>query len=196
MAGVYSKARAPTYLERLVERGELARVLREYGEVPHAGTLAARLKEAQAQGQLASMGDLVRVVDTMRSAFRNLKVHPATIVAQALRIAVNDELGALDEALAKAPDLLVPGGRLVVIGYHSLEDRRTKQAFHTGEHGPERPGKLPPPSDWRPTWQVLTRHPVTADEAEVAQNPRARSAKLRAAARAPLAAPATGRGTR
>jgi len=175
--------RASELVARL-EHGELARVLREYGEVPQAGLLATRLKEAQAAGELVTMGDLVRVVDTRRAAFRQLRVHPATLVAQALRIAVNDELGALDAALAQAPDLLVPGGRLVVISYHSLEDRRVKQAFHAGEHGPERPGKLPPPSDWRPTWKTLTRHPIVADEAEIAANPRARSAKLRAAARA------------
>ncbi|MCC6620685.1 MAG: 16S rRNA (cytosine(1402)-N(4))-methyltransferase RsmH [Deltaproteobacteria bacterium] len=171
-----------------VEHGELARILREYGEVPHAGTLATRLQQARAEGRLDTMADLVRVVDTMRAAFRQLKVHPATLVAQALRIAVNDELGALDDALGLAPDVLVPGGRLVVISYHSLEDRRVKQAFHHGEHGPERPGKLPPPSDWRPTWKTLTKRPVTADEAEVAVNPRARSARLRAAARAPFTA--------
>ncbi|MFO0746472.1 MAG: 16S rRNA (cytosine(1402)-N(4))-methyltransferase RsmH [Myxococcota bacterium] len=169
-----------------LEHGALARILREYGDVPAAGTLATRLIEAATGGRLETTGDLARVVDTMRGAFRALKVQPATLVAQALRIAVNDELGALEAALAAAPDVLVPGGRLVVISYHSLEDRRVKHAFHEGEHGPERPGKLPPPSDWRPTWKVITRHPVTASDAEVAVNPRARSAKLRAAARAAI----------
>src|SRR5690606_30082828 len=113
---------------------------------------------------------------------RKLAVHPATLVFQALRIAVNDELGALDQALAAAPEVLVPAGRLLVMSYHSLEDRRVKQTFNIGERGPERPARLPPPSDWRQTWKVLTRQPLTADESEVALNPRARSARLRAAA--------------
>jgi 16S rRNA (cytosine1402-N4)-methyltransferase len=68
------------------------------------------------------------------------------------------------------------------MSYHSLEDRRVKHAFLEGERGPERPARLPPPSDWRPTWRVLTRQAIVAGEAEVAVNARARSARLRAAA--------------
>lgn len=162
----------------------LATILRDFGEVPSALTMARRLQDAAARGRLETTGDLMAVVDTMRAAFRRLHVHPATLVAQALRVAVNDELGALDAALDAAAAVLQPGGRLVVISYHSLEDRRVKTAFHRGEHGPERPAKLPPPSDWRPVWRVLTHKVVTPLEAEIAANPRARSARLRVAERA------------
>ncbi len=159
----------------------LARVLRDFGEVKDAHRIADRIKAASSAGQLTTTGALARLVEREVSG-RKLAVHPATLVFQALRIAVNDELGALDQALAAAPEVLVPAGRLLVMSYHSLEDRRVKQTFNIGERGPERPARLPPPSDWRPTWKVLTRQPLTADESEIALNPRARSARLRAAA--------------
>ena len=163
---------------------ELARVLREFGEVRDAGRLADRMKAAEAAGQLTTAGELVRVVEGTNPAARRLHVHPATLIFQALRIAVNDELGELERAIASAAARLVPGGRLVVISYHSLEDRRVKHAFVEGERGPARPAKLPPPSDWHPSWEVVTRHAIVPSEAEIAANPRARSAKLRAAAKA------------
>ena len=93
-------------------------------------------------------------------------VLPATRVFQALRIAVNDELGALDRLLALLPDCVKPGGRVVLISFHSLEDRRVKQAFRVREN-----------------WEVLTPKPIQAGEEELRNNPRARSAKLRAARR-------------
>lgn len=173
-----------------LEVPELARVLREFGEVRDAGRIADRIKTAEAAGELTTAGALVRVIEAAHPAVRKLHVHPATLIFQALRIAVNDELGELDRALEAAAKRLVPGGRLVVISYHSLEDRRVKHTFLEGERGPARPAKLPPPSDWRPTWEVVTRHAIVPDEAEIATNPRARSAKLRAAAR-PGAAGAT-----
>ena len=158
----------------------LARVLRDFGEVKDAHRLADRIKEAAEAGKLATTGELARLVEREASG-RKLHVHPATLVFQALRIAVNDELGALAEALRVAPEVLVPGGRLLVMSYHSLEDRMVKHTFLEGERGPERPAKLPPPSDWQPTWKVLTRQPITATDEEIGQNPRARSARLRAA---------------
>jgi len=158
----------------------LARVLRDFGEVKDAHRLADRIKEAADAGKLATTGELARLVEREASG-RKLHVHPATLVFQALRIAVNDELGALEAALATAPEVLAPGGRLLVMSYHSLEDRMVKHTFLEGERGPERPAKLPPPSDWRPTWKVLTRQPLTATDEEIALNPRARSARLRAA---------------
>lgn len=161
----------------------LGRLLRDL-EVKDGRRLANAIKEAEQKGELKTTGDLARLVDKNTPwSQKKHGVHPATLVFQALRIAVNDELGALDQALATAPDVLVPGGRLLVMSYHSLEDRRVKQSFHLGEHGPERPNRLPPPSDWRPTWKVLTRGAVTASDEEIAKNPRARSARLRAAAR-------------
>jgi 16S rRNA (cytosine1402-N4)-methyltransferase len=164
-----------------LELSELARILRDFGEVRDAHRIADRIKEAASAGRLATTGELARLVEREVSG-RKLAVHPATLVFQALRIAVNDELGALDAALASAPEVLAPDGRLVIMSYHSLEDRRVKHTFIEGERGPPRPARLPPPSDWRPTWKVLTRQAITADEGEVAQNPRARSARLRAAA--------------
>jgi 16S rRNA (cytosine1402-N4)-methyltransferase len=93
-------------------------------------------------------------------------IDPATRTFQALRIAVNDELGALDRLLAALPACVKPGGRAVLISFHSLEDRRVKHAFRQ-----------------RALWEVLTAKPVQAGEDELRQNPRARSAKLRAARR-------------
>lgn len=159
----------------------LAKVLRDYGEVKDASRLADRIKEAAAAGKLATTGELARLVEKEASG-RKLSVHPATLVFQALRIAVNDELGALADALRDAPEVLAPHGRLVVMSYHSLEDRMVKHTFLEGERGPERPAKLPPPSDWKPTWKVVTRQALTASDAEIAVNPRARSARVRAAA--------------
>ena len=183
-----SDAETPTalaLLERL-DAGPLARLLGEYGEVQNAMTVARRLKEALAAGRVHTTGDVAREVAAVQPFAPDRKgshIHPATRVFQALRIAVNDELGALEQVLADAGDLLVAGGRLVVISYHSLEDRRVKHALRLGERGPERPGHMPPPSDWAQTWSVLTKKALEADEAEVRANPRARSARLRAAAR-------------
>jgi len=161
---------------------ELTAILRDLGEVRDARRFAGRIKEADLAGKLHTTGDLARLIESATPwAQRKHGAHPATLVFQALRIAVNDELGALDQVLTSAPTVLMPGGRLLVMSYHSLEDRRVKQAFAEGERGPERPARLPPPSDWRPTWQTLTRGVITADEQEVAANPRARSAKLRVA---------------
>jgi 16S rRNA (cytosine1402-N4)-methyltransferase len=167
-------------LERLDADG-IARVLREYGEVKDAWRIALRIKESLAAGGLETTGALARLVEAKSQ--RKLGVHPATLVFQALRIAVNDELGALRDALTRSAEVLCDGGRLLVMSYHSLEDRLVKHTFLEGERGPERPARLPPPGDWRPTWKVLTRQAIVADEAEIALNPRARSAKLRAAAR-------------
>jgi 16S rRNA (cytosine1402-N4)-methyltransferase len=180
-----------------LDPGELAALLRELGEVSESGRVARAIKEAADAGDLETTGDLARVVEgAVRQRPGRRGVHPATTVFQALRIAVNGELDALAAALAQAPALLMAGGRLAVIAYHSLEDRRVKQAFRQGEQGPERPGRLPPPSDWQATWKVVTRKPISAGEAEVAANPRARSARLRIAERAPLTRERTGGGER
>ncbi|MCA9515659.1 MAG: 16S rRNA (cytosine(1402)-N(4))-methyltransferase RsmH [Myxococcales bacterium] len=176
----------PTARELIEEldESELARVLRDLGEVEQAHRVARALKQAADGGEIVTSGDLSRVLATVQKTPRHGKIHPATLVFQALRIAVNDELGALDDALSFAPDLLEDGGRLVVIAYHSLEDRRVKHAFRAGEQGPERPRGLPAPTGWAPTWRAVGKA-VTADDAEIARNPRARSARLRCAERAP-----------
>lgn len=97
------------------------------------------------------------------------RIHPATRTFQALRIYVNSELSEIDALLAAAPELLRPGGRLVTISFHSMEDRRVKDALRAGAQ--------------QGIWEVLTRKPLMADAEETDRNPRARSAKLRAAER-------------
>jgi 16S rRNA (cytosine1402-N4)-methyltransferase len=142
----------------------LADVFFEFGEERHSRRVARRVVERRAQKPFATTADLAEVV--RRCVPRSGGIDPATRVFQALRIAVNDELGALDRLLAALPRVVRPGGRAGVISFHSLEDRRVKQAFR-------RAG----------VWEPLTKKPVEADAAEVARNPRARSAKLRVAVR-------------
>jgi 16S rRNA (cytosine1402-N4)-methyltransferase len=140
---------------------ELARVLRAYGEEPRARRLARAIVERR---PFARTSELVSLVGHQRG-----RIHPATRVFQALRIAVNDELAALEEGLASAIKLLRPGGRVAVISFHSLEDRIVKWRFRNW-------------ADSRLV-QVLTRKPQTPGEPELQANPRARSAKLRVAER-------------
>jgi 16S rRNA (cytosine1402-N4)-methyltransferase len=110
------------------------------------------------------------------------KQHPAKRSFQAIRIAVNDELGAVSEALNSAIELLNPGGRLAVITFHSLEDRIAKNIIAQYAKGCVCPPEFPMCVCGRkPVLQIVTRHPVTASEQEMGENPRARSAKLRAA---------------
>jgi 16S rRNA (cytosine1402-N4)-methyltransferase len=140
---------------------ELARVLREYGEEPRARRLARAIVERR---PFTRTSDLVRLVGHQRG-----RIHPATRVFQALRIAVNDELGALEQGLEAAIKLLRPGGRLAVISFHSLEDRIVKWRFRGwADNGLVR---------------LLTRKPRVPTTAELQANPRARSAKLRVAER-------------
>jgi 16S rRNA (cytosine1402-N4)-methyltransferase len=115
-------------------------------------------------------------------------IHPATRTFQALRLFVNDELAELAAALAAAERVLKPGGRLAAVAFHSLEDRIVKT--YLADRGPTRAGSRhrPDVADSAPTFRVLTKRPIVPDEAEVAANPRARSARLRAAERTAAAA--------
>jgi 16S rRNA (cytosine1402-N4)-methyltransferase len=123
------------------------------------------------------------VIDEARVG-RGRKHNPATLVFQALRIAVNDELGALEEGLEAAVDVLRPGGRLVVISYHSLEDRIVKQRLRAEARGCTCPPELPVCVCGRkPRLQILTRRPLRPVDGEIKENPRARSALLRSAER-------------
>jgi 16S rRNA (cytosine1402-N4)-methyltransferase len=180
-------------------RAELARILREYGEERFAVRIARVLDEARRRAPIATTGQLADLVKTaVPAAARRTGPHPARRAFQALRIEVNRELDALRASLPQAIDLLAPGGRLVVLAYHSLEDRIVKQAladaagrpveapspFRGSKHEP--PGlPVDPPAAEPARVAVLTRRPERPGTAEVAANPRAESAKLRAAEKLP-----------
>lgn len=167
------------------EEPELARWLREYGEERWAERIARFIVAERQRQPLRTTGQLAAVVQAAvpRGAWPP-ETHVATRTFQALRIAVNAELEALDHALQAIPRCLHPGGRTVVISYHSLEDRRVKRAFREAEQGCSCPPRLPICVCGRkPLLKVLTRRPVTPGPEAVEANPRARSAKLRAAER-------------
>ncbi len=146
---------------------DLVRLLEAFGEEPFARRIARRITQARRQQRIDTTTQLVRLVaSAVPLRARHGRLHVATRTFQALRVAVNDELAALEEILKALPDILASGGRAVVLTYHSLEDRLVKQAFTQGQ----RSG----------VWTVLTKKPIRPDPDEVARNPRARSAKLRA----------------
>jgi 16S rRNA (cytosine1402-N4)-methyltransferase len=163
---------------------ELAAILADFGEERYASRVAGRLKQAARQDQLHTTADVAAVVTDSIPAKsrRTMRIHPATRVFQALRIAVNRELEQLTRFLAIFPDLLAPGGRCVVISFHSLEDRLVKHRFralaHTSSLPPEYAVLAGEPV--RPTCLVVTRKAVVPTDDEVDRNPRARSARLRA----------------
>ena len=165
-----------------LSHGELARIIREYGEERWAGRIASFICKAREEAPLAGTLQLADIIKGAipRKAWEE-RIHPATRTFQALRIAVNEELSSLEEGLRGAVKLLKPGGRGVVISFHSLEDRIVKQMFRELSTGCICPKELPVCScGHRPEVRVLTGRPVMAGEREVAENPRARSAKLRA----------------
>jgi len=145
---------------------ELERILREYGQERYARRIAGAI--VARRGTLRRTLELAALVERVVPR-RQHRLHPATRTFQALRIAVNDELGELERALATVPQWLAPGGRVAVVSFHSLEDRIVKHTFRDYA----RAGEL----------EVLTAKPVRPSPAEVARNPRARSARLRAARR-------------
>lgn len=162
---------------------ELRRILFEYGEERWAARIARFIVERRRHGRLETTGDLVQLIkDAIPAPARRTGPHPARRTFQALRIAVNDELGSLQKGLQAAANRLKGGGRIVVISFHSLEDRIVKAFFRDGERGCICPPRLPVCRCGRkPFLKVLTRRPVVPRPQEVAENPRARSAKLRAA---------------
>ena len=171
---------AAELIARLTEP-ELAAVLRELGEEPFSRPIARALKQDRPATTLAAVESVKRAVP--RKAWPS-KVHVATRTFQALRIAVNDELGELDRVLGALSRLLRVGGRAAVIAFHSLEDRAVKQAFRTLEGRCTCPPGLPVCAcGAQGTFRVLTRRAVQASDAEVERNPRARSARLRAVER-------------
>jgi 16S rRNA (cytosine1402-N4)-methyltransferase len=170
---------------------DLAAIIATLGEERHARAVARAIVRARQERPIATTRALADLVGGVVHA-RAGAIHPATRTFQALRIFVNDELAELAHGLAAAERVLRPGGRLVVVAFHSLEDRMVKNFFAERSRPPagsrHRPEIPPAPI----TFRVLTRRPQTPDDAELAANPRARSAKLRAGERtdaAPRAAP-------
>lgn len=156
---------------------------REYGELRGARRLARAIDRARQIAPLTSATDLLRVLREARVG-GGRKHNPATLVFQALRIAVNDELEALREGLAAAVSILRPSGRIVVLAYHSLEDRIVKHHFRAAARGCQCPPKTPVCiCGLRPSLEIVTKRPLRPSEQEVADNPRARSALLRVATR-------------
>ncbi len=161
---------------------ELARIFREYGEEPRAWPIAKAIVKARAAHPIARTLELADLI--ARTVSARGRRHPATLVFQALRIAVNDELGALRDFLQAAPRWLRPGGRIAVITFHSLEDRIVKQTFqHLAAAELDRPEWPAPRPNPDHMLRLLSRKPVEPSAAEIARNPRARSARLRAAER-------------
>jgi 16S rRNA (cytosine1402-N4)-methyltransferase len=165
---------------------ELTRIFREYGEERYARQIARAIVRRRKASPLERTGELV---ETIKSALpapaRFGDGHPAKRVFQALRIAVNDELGSLEDALPAAVDLLEPGGRLAVISFHSLEDRIVKRYLKTQEKGCVCPPDFPVcVCGKQPVLRALTRKAIKPTPAETAINPRASSARLRAAVKA------------
>jgi 16S rRNA (cytosine1402-N4)-methyltransferase len=167
-----------------LEEGDLAELIRELGEERFARRVARAIVAARRRAPIRRTGELA---DVVRGAIphREPGLDPATRTFQALRIAVNDELGELDRGLAAAERLLQPGGRLAVVAFHSLEDAKVK-AFLRGRSGAAAGGSrhLPPAAGTLPpTFRLLSRRPIRPGPDEIARNPRARSARLRAAER-------------
>ena len=156
---------ADQVVNRLDER-TLADVIYEFGEERRSRRIARAIVRSR---PIRTTKHLADVISAASRSMKSDRIHPATRTFQAIRIFVNRELEDLEALLESAPQVLKPGGRLVIISFHSLEDRRVKDALREGERGG--------------LYSVLTKKPVTASAAEVGRNPRSRSAKLRAAER-------------
>lgn len=174
---------AAELLNTLPEK-EICRIIRDYGEEKWAARIAAIICEHRAKKPLATTFDLVHAVDAAipKAVRRKDDGHPARRTFQAVRIAVNDELDPLDQALCDFVDCLKPGGRILVITFHSLEDRLVKRCFQRLQNPCTCPPKAPICTcGKKPQIRVLAKGAVPPTEEEVARNPRARSAKLRVA---------------
>ena len=172
-------------LVRELPEQELADILYEFGEERHSRRVARAIIAARAEAPITTTGQLAAIV---RRAVRKSRdgIDPATRSFQGLRIRVNDELGAIEHGLRHAASLLAPGGRLVVVSFHSLEDRIVKRFMTDAAGAGPRPSRHLPATDAADaaaSFRLLTRRPQAPTDAETRLNPRARSAKLRALAR-------------
>ncbi|HTY39670.1 MAG TPA: 16S rRNA (cytosine(1402)-N(4))-methyltransferase RsmH [Candidatus Paceibacterota bacterium] len=162
------QAKSVAELLRRIRQDELARIIREYGGERWADRVAKAIKIRSQRRPITTTGDLRDIVrGALPKYYERGRIDPATRTFQALRIYANDELGNLEKMLSALPGLLAPGGRVVIVSFHSLEDRLVKEAFRTGAQ-----------TGWL---ELLTKKPIEADYGEVRRNPRSRSAKLRAA---------------
>lgn len=163
---------------------ELCRIIRDYGEEKWAARIAQMICEHRAKKPMETTFDLVHAVDAAipKAVRRKDDGHPARRTFQAIRIAVNDELDPLDKAICDFVDCLKPGGRMLVITFHSLEDRLVKRCFQRLQNPCTCPPKVPICTcGKKPVVKILAHGAVAPTEEEVARNPRARSAKLRVA---------------
>ncbi len=166
-----------------LDERELARIFRDYGEERHARRVARRIIARRGERPFTRTGDLAEVVRAAVGGHGG-DLDPATRVFQGLRIAVNDELGEIERGLEGALAVLAPGGRLVVVSFHSLEDRLVKRFMQREAGRTPRPSRHQPDVETPPVrLELLTRRVVRPGDDEIARNPRARSARLRAARR-------------
>jgi 16S rRNA (cytosine1402-N4)-methyltransferase len=175
------RGRAAADLLATLSADELASLFRKYGEEPFSGRIARAIVEARQKAPVDTAEGLAALVERAVPAPKRRRTHPATRVFQALRIAVNDELGSLEAGLAASLQLLRPGGRLVVLSYHSLEDRMVKRFIAAEQRGCVCPPEVPVCVCGRqPRMRSLGKSRTPSAE-EVDVNPRSRSARLRGA---------------
>jgi len=167
------------------QEGDLRKIFYEYGEERYSKSIARAIVKQRELEQIDTTFKLNdAIISAIPAAARREPQHPSKRCFQALRIAVNDELGSIKDMLEAAPALLKPEGRLSIISFHSLEDRLVKRAFAAGAKGCDCPGDLPVcVCGKKPTLKLITRKPIVAKAFEAERNPRARSAKLRIAER-------------
>jgi 16S rRNA (cytosine1402-N4)-methyltransferase len=171
---------------------DLANIIYIFGEERHSRGVARAIVAARKEAPITTTQALADIVGRVVRSKPN-EIHPATRTFQALRIFVNEELDELHLALAAAERVLKPGGRLVVVSFHSLEDRIVKDFLNQRGKAAGGSRHLPELAQAAPSFQILTKRPVTPGEAEISANPRARSAKLRAAERTAAPAHAAGK---
>lgn len=162
---------------------DLVRIFFRYGEEKFSKQVARKIEEARKKAPIETTGQLVELIkEGIPAAARRKGGHPAKRIFQAIRIAVNDELGAAEDSLVDAIDLLNLGGRISVITFHSLEDRLCKTLFKEASSIPDLPPGLPIiPEEMKPILKLITRKPILPSDEELTENNRSRSAKLRIA---------------